>query len=76
MSEELITKINLLEKKIEKLEAEQKDMWDGFDHGQARVYEIISELRRMTMASFFKTHPEFAKTLDQIDDIFPPERKG
>lgn len=67
--EKLEAKITALEVKVKKNETDTIGFID--DHGERHL-----ELNKMIYPSYFKTHPEFCKSMDQFDVIVGAKKNG
>ena len=76
MDDEIAKRFEKLEAKVVALEAEIKDTIDGNEYGWMRHYQIHADIERMIYASYFKTHPEFCKSMDQFDAIIGGENNS
>lgn len=74
MNDAILARLAALEKKYVELEKKHADLVEGFEHHVNRHYDLHHDLDRMTYASYFKTHPEYAKSMDQYHDIMVAPR--
>lgn len=69
MNADIIQRLAALETKVAALEAQNKKIIDDVCHYINQHGDIHHELDRMTYKSFFVTHPEYRKSMDQYHDI-------